>query len=89
MITIYYVILTRGVREPKSVRIPFPVDVIIGFHDPRIVLERYGEHEQQIEQVGHGQGCQIRAGGTLHRFPGQHDHGQHVAHHAHGDDGRK
>lgn len=82
-------LLTGGVREPQSVRIPFPVDVVVGVHYPRIVLERYGEHEQQIEQVGHGQGGQVRAGGTLHRFPGEHDHGQHVAHHAHGHDGRQ
>jgi len=42
-------VLTSGVREPQSVRIPFPVNVVVGVHDPRIVFERYGEHEKQIE----------------------------------------
>jgi len=79
-----YNILTSSVGKPQPVRIPFPINVVIGLDDPRIVLKGYGKHKQQIEQVGYSQSSQICAGGALHRFSGEYDHGQHVTHHAHG-----
>lgn len=76
-------ILTCGVNDPEQEPPELPVPVELGGLVVRVVLEGECVQEHQVDEVGDGQGGQVRVGGGGHTRSCQHHHRDKVTHHSH------